>query len=84
MKLITACTLLVLPYAGSAGALGAQATPPAGGTPPSAAPANGPQEGAATARRGPRPYAQVITARARTDKGGISVHKVDDRFFFEV
>ena len=84
MKLITACTLLVLPYAGSVGALGAQATPPAGGTPPAAAPANGPQEGPATARRGPRPYAQVITARARTDKGGISVHKVDDRFFFEV
>ena len=49
--------------------------PPAGeGNPP--APAGG--------RRGPRPYAQVITARAITDRGGVSVHKVDDRYFFEV
>ena len=36
------------------------------------------------ARRGPRPYAQVITARAQTERGGITVHRVDDRFFFEV
>ena len=35
-------------------------------------------------RRGPRPYAQVITARAHTEQGGITVHRVDDRYFFEV
>lgn len=66
--------------------LQAQGTPPAGGTQPPAAAGGAtgaPTEGAA-ARRGPRPYAQVITARARTDKGGISVHRIDDRYFFEV
>ena len=42
------------------------------------------EPGPAPARRGPRPYAQVITARAHTEKGGISVHRVDDRYFFEV
>lgn len=56
--------------------------------PPPAAAATG--EGAAAlaaptaARRAPRPYAQVITARAITEKGGITVHRVDDRYFFEV
>ena len=34
--------------------------------------------------RRPRPYAQVITNRAVTDAGGITVHRVDDRWFFEV
>ena len=54
-------------------------TPP---TQPPPAPEAG-QTGPA-ARRGPRPYAQVITARAHTEKGGITVHRVDDRYFFEV
>ena len=44
--------------------------PAAQGTPP-------------TPRR-PRPYAQVVTDRARTDRGGITVHRVDDRWLFEV
>lgn len=35
-------------------------------------------------RRAPRPYAQVITDKAITDAGGITVHRVDDRWFFEV
>ncbi|MGQ0643698.1 MAG: zinc-dependent metalloprotease [Gemmatimonadaceae bacterium] len=35
-------------------------------------------------RRAPRPYAQVITDRAQTDAGGITVHRVEDRWFFEV
>ena len=34
--------------------------------------------------RRPRPYAQVITSRAVTDSGGITTHRVDDRWFFEV
>ncbi|HEX6910244.1 MAG TPA: zinc-dependent metalloprotease [Longimicrobium sp.] len=32
----------------------------------------------------PKPYAQVITARAVSDTGGITVHRVDDRWFLEV
>ncbi len=55
--------------------------------PPTQPPATG--EGATTgataaARRGPRPYAQVVTARAITEKGGITVHRIDDRYLFEV
>src|ERR1019366_2728259 len=58
--------------------------PPAGGAPPQVPPAG---EGAApqpAARRAPRPYAQVIPARAHTERGAITAQKVDDRFFLEV
>ena len=64
-------------------------TGPAARTP---SPAAAPGQGAATpatpggqaASRRPRPYAQVITARAVTDTGGITVHRVEDKWFFEV
>jgi len=59
----------------------AQANPPAQQQP--VRPDSSAQPGAGV-RRGPRPYAQVITARAHTEKGGITVHRVDDRYFFEV
>jgi len=52
-------------------------------TPPPAGQPQGPP-GAATPRRGPRPYAQVITDKAVTDVGGVTVHRVDDRWFFEL
>ena len=55
------------------------------------APAAGPQqqtqspEGQGTPqRRRARPYAQVVTDRAVTDSGGITVHRVEDRWLFEV
>ncbi len=38
----------------------------------------------AQARRAPRPYSQVVTSRAVTDSGGITVHRQDDRWLFEV
>ena len=44
----------------------------------------GAQQGQGQQQRRPRPYNQVITNRAVTDAGGITVHRVDDRFFFEV
>ena len=70
------CSILTL-------ALGAQTPPTQPPTqPPSAPDAASPAN--AAARRVPRPYAQVITARAHTEKGGITVHRVDDRYFFEV
>lgn len=50
-------------------------------TPPQGQPGAQP---AAQPRRGPRPYAQVITDKAVTDAGGITVHRVDDRWFLEV
>ncbi|MBK8247066.1 MAG: zinc-dependent metalloprotease [Gemmatimonadetes bacterium] len=55
-------------------------TPPPGGAQPPAAGAQAQQP----PRRGPRPYAQVITDRAVTDAGAITVHRVEDRWFFEV
>ncbi|HET9426294.1 MAG TPA: zinc-dependent metalloprotease [Gemmatimonadaceae bacterium] len=65
-------------------ALPAAAQNPPAGAPPTQPPAEGATPQAGTARRGPRPYAQVITGRAVTDRGGITVHKVDERYFFEV
>ena len=66
----------------------AQQPPPTQTPPPGAqqATAQGAQPGAQQGQqpRRPRPYAQVITNRAITDAGGITVHRVDDRFFFEV
>ncbi len=56
-------------------------------TPPAAAVTQpGGETGNANAatRRAPRPYAQVVTARAITEKGGITVHRIDDRYLFEV
>jgi hypothetical protein len=54
---------------------GAQQTPPSGETAQQPTPA---------ARRAPRPYAQVIPARAHTERGALTTHKVDERYFLEV
>jgi len=79
-------TAAFLTVAAGAAVASAQVTPPA--APPAQQPPVAGAEGAApanpAARRGPRPYAQVITPRAHTEKGGVTVHKVDDRYFFEV
>src|SRR5689334_15256318 len=69
--------------------LSAQATGPAPGaqTPGGAGPAQGnpPAQGAGRGNANrPRPYNQVITDRAVSDAGGITIHKLDDRYFFEV
>jgi hypothetical protein len=82
----TSLTTALLSLAMGAASAGAQVTPPAG-QPAQQPPATGAEAtapGNAAARRGPHSYAQVITARAHTEKGGITVHKVDDRYFFEV
>jgi hypothetical protein len=59
---------------------GATGTTPQQGTPPT--------QGAPGAGRGganrPRPYNQVVTDRAVSDGGGITVHKIDDRYLFEL
>ena len=53
---------------------------------PTAQPAGQPgaQQGQGQQPRRPRPYAQVITSRAVSDPGGITVHRVDDRYYFEL
>lgn len=73
-RFLAACLVVA-----AAPALQAQVAPPGGPPATDNPPAQGP-----AARRAPRPYAQVIPARAHSDIGGISVHRVDDRYFFEV
>ncbi|MDQ6609669.1 MAG: zinc-dependent metalloprotease [Bacteroidota bacterium] len=53
-------------------------TPPANGGMPGNFP------GAKPPSTGPRPYAEIITAKAKTDKGLFTTHKVDDKFYFEI
>lgn len=72
-----ACTLSSV---AAARAQGNPTQPPQQQAPAARADSNTPP----AARRGPRPYAQVITARAHTERGGITVHRVDDRYYFEV
>ncbi|MBM4195130.1 MAG: DUF5118 domain-containing protein, partial [Gemmatimonadetes bacterium] len=57
----------------------AQGAPAVQGT----APAQGAGRGNAQGNR-PRPYSQVITERAKTERGLITVHQIDDRFFIEI
>lgn len=70
------CLVLTIPIAAQ--------NPPATGAPQQGT-GDPPQAGGGQAgRRAPRPYDQVITARAQTERGAIVVHKMDDRYFFEV
>src|SRR4051794_25614502 len=43
-----------------------------------------PSVSAPTPKTGPKPYKEVITAKAQSRKGVFSVHKVDDKWFFEL
>src|SRR6187397_1022119 len=56
---------------------GQQQTPPAGGAPQQPGGGQG-------ANRAPRPYDQVITSAAKSERGVLAVHKVADRYFFEI
>jgi hypothetical protein len=53
---------------------------------PTAAPAGAPpgMPGGAQQKPGPKPYKDVITAKAKTTKGLFTVHKVDDKYYFEI
>lgn len=57
--------------------------PPAGGAPNLGALA-GALGGAGAGEPNPRPYASVITARAKTKKGVFDVHQIGSRLFFEI
>jgi len=35
-------------------------------------------------KKGPKPYDEVITKKAVTTRGMITVHEVEDKFYFEV
>ncbi|MDP4291801.1 MAG: zinc-dependent metalloprotease [Bacteroidota bacterium] len=43
-----------------------------------------PQSQTAAAQKGPKPYKEVITDKAKTTKGLFTVHKVEDKFYFEL
>jgi hypothetical protein len=52
-----------------------------------AAPTNGqvqPPVTPTTPRTGPKPYKEVITDKAVTDDGLFKVHKVDEKYYFEI
>lgn len=60
-----------------------QDPPPAGGAQdPATPPAGG--RGGAGAAAAPRPYAQVITAAAKTDPGIFTVHRVGETMYYEI
>ncbi len=56
--------------------------------PPSTIPGGPPSgtstPGAAPAKPGPKPYKEVITDKAITQKGLFTVHKVEDKYYFEI
>lgn len=52
----------------------ADTTRPGGGAPPAAA----------RQTQGPRPYSEVITSKAVSDAGMFTVHKVEDKYYFEI
>ncbi len=82
----TRASLIILACTLTGAAARAQGNPPPATQPPQQqAPATRTDSNTPpVTRRGPRPYAQVITARARTERGAITVHRVDDRYYFEV
>lgn len=74
--------LIVALFAGTAAmAQQPDTTRPAGGARPAINGASGP--GGAT-RQGPKPYKEIITDKAVTKKGLFTVHKVDEKYYFEI
>ena len=54
-------------------------------TPPPGAPSGAPTPGLPGAKKeGPKPYKEVITEKAVTKKGLFIVHKVEDKYYFEM
>lgn len=65
-------------------AVAVQAQPP-GGAPQGGTPPTGiPGAGRAAAATGPKPYKEVITEKAKSTKGLFTVHKVEDKYYFEI
>ena len=75
----TMLTLGILAVVGCAAT--GQAASPQGGSPPAR---GGDSERRGEQEAGPKPYSEVIPDSAETDEGLFSVHKVDDKYFFEI
>jgi len=65
----------------TAGAQNRPGQPPSGNGTQQATP---PPSPATTPRTGPRPYKEVITEKAQTDEGLFKVHRVEDKWYFEL
>jgi len=72
--------LIVALFAGTMAMAQQDSSRPAGG----ARPTPGALGLGGAPRTGPRPYKEVITDKAVTKKGLFTVHKVDDRYYFEI
>ena len=59
-------------------------TPTGPGTPPSGSGTGMPAFGASASKPGPRPYKEIITDKALSKKGLFTVHKVEDKYYFEI
>jgi len=57
---------------------------PGSGTPAASIPNLSALGGFGAARQGPKPYKEVITDKAVTKKGLFTVHKIEDKYFFEI
>ena len=57
--------------------------PPGAPTAP-AAPGGAMQGPPAAPKTGPKPYKEIITSKAKTTKGLFTVHKIDEKYFFEL
>jgi len=90
MKMTRFKTVLLSTIACStlAGAAIAQEKPGKKQPTPATAPATAPQMPPAMPpgppKQGPKPYKEVITSKAITDTGLFKVHKVEDKFYFEI
>ena len=47
-------------------------------------PANGAMPPPAAAKPGPKPYKEVITDKAKTTRGFFTIHKIEDKYYFEI
>ncbi len=74
-KVIPVMVLALLVAMGSNAQRPSKAVDTPAAKPPAAAPAPS---------KGPRPYKEVITSKAVTDDGLFTVHKVDDKYYFEI
>lgn len=60
----------------------AQTTPQTG--PPTGQILNAGTTGRGAPSTGPKPYSEIITPKAKTDRGLITTHRVEDKYYFEI
>lgn len=77
-KLLVLTFSAVMSFAAMAQQRPNQPPPATNGTPGTTTPAP------ATAKSGPKPYKEIITEKAQTRKGLFWVHKVEDKWYFEM